>query len=146
MALSNSSKPGSSPASPAAPTLPPRINRDLPVINWQEENRRHAYMEWLYHRSGRRCGTYTGLVAERARELIAQDMAASEAHPLRLSNGRRLRIDDLDLPTSVRHAILRAGYVHVDELEPLDDAALLRIKQLGPLGLTQLRAALQALQ
>lgn len=38
------------------------------------EARRQAYLERLYHQSGRSCGTYTGLLQQRQRELLERDM------------------------------------------------------------------------
>lgn len=38
------------------------------------ENKRQAYIEWLYQQSGRRCGTYTGLFQQRQRDLVERDM------------------------------------------------------------------------
>ena len=38
------------------------------------EDRRQAYIERLYERSGRRCGTYSGLLEEHIRRLVEQDM------------------------------------------------------------------------
>lgn len=43
-----------------------------PVI----ESRRQAYIERLYARSGRACGTYSGLLQEHIKHLLEQDMAA----------------------------------------------------------------------
>ena len=40
------------------------------------EQRRQDYLEWLYRRSGRTSGLYTGLYQERQRELLLADMAA----------------------------------------------------------------------
>ncbi len=41
-----------------------------PVI----ESRRQTYIERLYERSGRSCGTYSGLLQEHMRDLVKQDM------------------------------------------------------------------------
>ena len=41
-----------------------------PVI----ESRRQAYIERLYDRSGRSCGTYSGLLEEHIRRLVEKDM------------------------------------------------------------------------
>lgn len=38
------------------------------------EQRKADYMEWLYTESGRKCGTYTGLLEERKAQLIEADM------------------------------------------------------------------------
>ncbi len=38
------------------------------------EARRQAYIERLYERSGRSCGTYSGLLEERIHRLLEQDM------------------------------------------------------------------------
>ncbi len=43
------------------------------TLDFQTENRRQAYMEWLYQRSGRRCCTYTGLYLQRQIELVDAD-------------------------------------------------------------------------
>ena len=40
------------------------------------EQRRQDYLEWLYHRSGRTNGLYTGLFQGRLQELLLADMAA----------------------------------------------------------------------
>ena len=38
------------------------------------ESRRQAYIERLYERSGRSCGTYSGLLMEHIQHLLEQDM------------------------------------------------------------------------
>jgi len=38
------------------------------------EARRQAYIERLYERSGRSCGTYSGLLMEHIQHLLEQDM------------------------------------------------------------------------
>ena len=43
-----------------------------PVI----EARRQAYIERLYIRAGRSCGTYSGLLQEHIKHLLEQDMKA----------------------------------------------------------------------
>jgi hypothetical protein len=43
-------------------------------MDWQQQNRRQAYLDRLYQLSGRTCGTYTGLLAERQRVLVERDM------------------------------------------------------------------------
>ncbi len=45
------------------------------TLNASVESRRQAYIETLYERSGRRCGTYSGLLQERLKQLLEQDMA-----------------------------------------------------------------------
>lgn len=42
-----------------------------PVI----EARRQRYIECLYERAGRSCGTYSGLLLEHIQHLLEQDMA-----------------------------------------------------------------------
>jgi len=49
------------------------------MVDPTTEARRQSYLEWLYVRSGRRCGTYTGLFVERQRELVERDMTETEA-------------------------------------------------------------------
>jgi hypothetical protein len=44
------------------------------MTNPKVEQRRQDYLEWLYQRSGRTCGTYTGLYQERLKELVERDM------------------------------------------------------------------------
>ena len=44
------------------------------MINHKIEQRRDDYLQWLYHQSGRTCGTYTGLYQQRIDELIKRDM------------------------------------------------------------------------
>jgi hypothetical protein len=44
------------------------------MIDHRIEEIRQKYMEWLYQRSGRTCGTYTGLFQERLKELVQRDM------------------------------------------------------------------------
>lgn len=39
-----------------------------------KEDRRQAYLDFLYHRSLRTNGLYTGLFQERIKELIVKDM------------------------------------------------------------------------
>lgn len=43
-------------------------------INPVIENRRQQYLDWLYVRYGRTDGTYTGLLQQRIKELLQQDM------------------------------------------------------------------------
>lgn len=43
-------------------------------LNHQIEDQRQRYLDWLYTRSGRTSGLYTGLYQERQRELIEEDM------------------------------------------------------------------------
>jgi len=43
-------------------------------INPTTEQRRQAYLDALYERSGRTCGTYTGLYQERLAQLVERDM------------------------------------------------------------------------
>lgn len=38
-----------------------------------EEDRKARYLDWLYDRSGRTNGLYTGLYLERIAELVQQD-------------------------------------------------------------------------
>ena len=38
------------------------------------ETRRQAYIERLYERSGRSCGTYSGLLMEHIQHLLEEDM------------------------------------------------------------------------
>jgi DNA-directed RNA polymerase alpha subunit len=112
------------------------------VTNPHTENERQAYLDWLYLRSGRTCGTYTGLYAERISQLIKADMVASKRHPLRLLAGTRMHLADLELPTAVYNPLRRAGYQYVDEIEHLSDAELLTVKQIGPGNLQIIREAL----
>jgi hypothetical protein len=51
-----------------------QANRGAQVMDWQQQNRRQAYLDRLYQLSGRTCGTYTGLLAERQRVLVERDM------------------------------------------------------------------------
>ena len=44
------------------------------MINPVIESRRQAYIERLYERSGRSCGTYSGLLMEHIQHLLEQDM------------------------------------------------------------------------
>lgn len=44
------------------------------TINPVIEARRQAYLDWLYTRANRSCGTYTGLLQQRQQELIQHDM------------------------------------------------------------------------
>lgn len=44
------------------------------LLNHKTEQRRQDYLDWLYTRSGRTCGLYTGLYQARQRELIEEDM------------------------------------------------------------------------
>ena len=43
-------------------------------INPAIEARRQAYIERLYDRAGRSCGTYSGLLLEHIKHLLAEDM------------------------------------------------------------------------
>ena len=62
------------------------------LINFQQENRRQAYIEYLYNLDGRkqrshfRHGLYTGLLQQRQEQLLAADMqlAADEENPAAL--------------------------------------------------------------
>lgn len=45
------------------------------MIDHAAEARRQAYIERLYERSGRSCGTYSGLLQEHIKHLLEQDMA-----------------------------------------------------------------------
>lgn len=47
------------------------------TINSVIEQRRQDYLEWLYARSLRTNGLYTGLYQERAKELLQKDMDES---------------------------------------------------------------------
>lgn len=42
-------------------------------IDFQVENQRQAYLDWLYEHSGRCCGTYTNLYQQRAQQLIRRE-------------------------------------------------------------------------
>lgn len=44
-------------------------------INPAIEARRQRYIECLYERAGRSCGTYSGLLLEHINRLLEQDMA-----------------------------------------------------------------------
>jgi hypothetical protein len=44
------------------------------TVNPTIENRRQAYLEWLYQRSNRTNQVYTGLLDERIQQLIARDV------------------------------------------------------------------------
>jgi hypothetical protein len=44
------------------------------VTNPTIEQRRQAYLDWLYERYGRTDGLYTGLYRRRIRELVQRDM------------------------------------------------------------------------
>ena len=44
-------------------------------IDPAREARRQAYIERLYERAGRSCGTYSGLLLEHINHLLEQDMA-----------------------------------------------------------------------
>ena len=44
------------------------------TINPTTEQHRQNYLDALYERSGRTCGTYTGLYQERLTELVQRDM------------------------------------------------------------------------
>jgi hypothetical protein len=44
------------------------------VTNPTIEQRRQAYLDWLYERYGRTDGLYTGLYRQRIRELVQRDM------------------------------------------------------------------------
>ena len=46
-----------------------------PRIDPAWEARRQAYIERLYERAGRSCGTYSGLLLEHINHLLQQDMA-----------------------------------------------------------------------
>ena len=46
-----------------------------PRIDPAWEARRQAYIERLYERAGRSCGTYSGLLLEHINHLLEQDMA-----------------------------------------------------------------------
>ena len=49
-------------------------NSFFSMINPVIESRRQAYIERLYERSGRSCGTYSGLLMEHIQHLLEQDM------------------------------------------------------------------------
>lgn len=42
-------------------------------FDFRVENQRQAYLDWLYDRSGRCCGTYTNLYQERAQQLVVRE-------------------------------------------------------------------------
>ncbi|MFZ9683540.1 MAG: hypothetical protein ACO3DQ_10115 [Cephaloticoccus sp.] len=44
------------------------------MIDHAREQRRQAYLDALYERSGRTCSTYTGLYQERLAQLMERDM------------------------------------------------------------------------
>jgi hypothetical protein len=44
------------------------------TTNPTTEQRRQAYLDALYERSGRTCNTYTGLYQERLAQLLERDM------------------------------------------------------------------------
>lgn len=44
------------------------------MVDFIAEARRQQYLERLYERSGRSCGTYTGLFIQRQQQLIEDDM------------------------------------------------------------------------
>ena len=44
------------------------------MIDPIREQLRDDYLQWLYARSGRTCGTYTGLYQQRQAELLEADM------------------------------------------------------------------------
>lgn len=44
------------------------------MINPATEDRRQAYIEALYRRSGRTCSTYSGLFQQRQQELMERDI------------------------------------------------------------------------
>jgi DNA-directed RNA polymerase alpha subunit len=109
--------------------------------NFQDQNHRQSYLEWLYRRSGRTCNTYSGLLAERTRELLAADMRAHTENDS-ATGPRRTHLNELDVPTRVYNALRRAGYTYVDELNDLNDETLLFLKNLGPTGVQEVRTAL----
>ena len=45
------------------------------MIDHVAQARRQAYIERLYERAGRSCGTYSGLLMEHIQHLLEQDMA-----------------------------------------------------------------------
>jgi hypothetical protein len=50
------------------------------MIDPIREQLRDDYLQWLYARSGRTCGTYTGLFRERQAELLDADMQQAQEH------------------------------------------------------------------
>ena len=48
------------------------------TVNPITEQRRQAYLDALYKRSGRTCNTYTGLYQERLVQLVERDMEEFE--------------------------------------------------------------------
>lgn len=52
------------------------------TIDHRVEQRRQNYLDYLYTRSGRTNGLYTGLFQQRLRELVEQDMEAALDAPL----------------------------------------------------------------
>lgn len=104
-----------------------------------EENRRAAYLDWLYQRSGRTCNTYTGLFAERIRELVAIDMTVNLPGP------DRIHLSEVDLPAPTYRTLRRNGLEYLDQLAPMTDRELLQLKNVGPHVLTRIREALAKL-
>lgn len=51
-----------------------RLQNPSMTINPTTEQRRQNYLDALYERSDRTCGTYTGLYQERLTELVQRDM------------------------------------------------------------------------
>lgn len=136
MASSSSSKPVSL---PDLPKRQPKETTNLRRIDPIEENRRHAYLEWLYRRSGRTDCTYTGLLAERVRELIAIDMNTNLPGP------ERVHLSEVDLPAPTYRTLRRNGLEYLDQLAPLSDRELLQLKNVGPHVLARIRDALASL-
>ena len=48
------------------------------MVDHKVQALRQKYIEWLYARSGRTCGTYTGLYQERLKELVERDMQEAD--------------------------------------------------------------------
>jgi hypothetical protein len=51
-----------------------RLQNPSMTIDPTTEQRRQNYLDALYERSGRTCGTYTGLYQERLTKLVQRDM------------------------------------------------------------------------
>ncbi len=64
--------------------MPEALN---PVI----ESRRQAYIECLYERSGRSCGTYFGLLQEHITDLLRRDMEQMLDHALQQNASQHCR-------------------------------------------------------
>lgn len=110
------------------------------MIDPRTENRRQAYLEWLYRRSGRTNGIYTGLYRARLQELINTDMEAAVP-----SLRERIPLKALSLDSRTRSALSRSGFRWVDEIEGLDEERLLRIRKIGAYSARRIQAALQQL-